>query len=98
MSAAFADVDRRGTPTVPPACPGGDVSTDDDACGVVFAPQLFLTVSVEGGPGGDEVHLHAGGQGFWVGQLMRELDTAVTLVAPVGGETGTVLGALATET
>jgi len=61
---------------------------------VVFAPSLFLTVSVEAGPGGDEVHLHAGGQGFWVAQLMGVLGTEVTLVAPVGGEPGTVLGAL----
>jgi 1-phosphofructokinase len=61
---------------------------------VVFAPLLSLTVSVEGSPAGEELHLHAGGQGFWVGQLMRELGTGVTLVAPRGGETGTVLAAL----
>ena len=60
----------------------------------MFAPELFLTVSVERGPGDDEVHLHVGGQGFWVAQLMRELGTPVTLVAPMGGETGTVLAAL----
>jgi 1-phosphofructokinase len=55
---------------------------------------LFLTVAVEGGPGGDELHLHPGGQGYWVAQMMRELEVEVTVVAPVGGETGTVLGAL----
>lgn len=61
---------------------------------MVFTPALFLTVSVEGGPGGDELHLHPGGQGYWVAQMMRELGVDVAVVAPLGGETGTVLGAL----
>jgi 1-phosphofructokinase len=42
----------------------------------------------------DELHLHAGGQGFWVAQLMHELGVDTTVVAPLGGEVGTVLGAV----
>src|SRR5437762_7258002 len=61
---------------------------------LVFAPSVTLTITVEGETPVDELHLHAGGQGFWVAQLMCELGTGVTVVAPRGGETGTVLGAL----
>ncbi len=65
--------------------------------GVVFAPSLYLTVSVEAGAtADDELHLHASGQGFWVAQLMQELGVDTTVVAPLGGEVGTVLGAIVT--
>jgi 1-phosphofructokinase len=65
--------------------------------GVVFAPSLYLTVSVEeGASADDELHLHASGQGFWVAQLMQELGVDTTVVAPLGGEVGTVLGAIVT--
>jgi 1-phosphofructokinase len=61
----------------------------------VFAPSLFLTISVESGSdGSDEIHLHGGGQGFWVAQLMHELGVDVTVVAPIGGEAGTVIRAI----
>ena len=61
----------------------------------MFAPSLFLTVSVEAGSdGSDEIHLHGGGQGFWVAQLMHELGVDTTVVAPIGGEAGTVLRAI----
>src|SRR5205814_2637231 len=42
---------------------------------------------------GAEVHLHAGGQGFWVAQLMAELGAAVRMVSPLGGESGVMLRA-----
>ena len=54
----------------------------------VVAPSPILTVTVE--PDGD-IHLHAGGQGFWVARLAARLGPAVTLCAAFGGETGTVL-------
>src|SRR5581483_11719386 len=35
----------------------------------VVSPSLWLTVTIEAGAGGPEVHLHAGGQGFWVARM-----------------------------
>jgi 1-phosphofructokinase len=57
----------------------------------VFAPDPLLTVTIEAGAeGGDEIHLHAGGQGFWVGRLIAALGVPVSLCGPFGGETGRV--------
>jgi 1-phosphofructokinase len=60
----------------------------------VFAPSPILTVTIE--PGGDrpEVHLHAGGQGFWVARLAATLGADVILCCALGGEPGRVLSGL----
>lgn len=57
---------------------------------------LALMVSVERAEGDDaaDVHLHPGGQGFWVARMAARLGAAVTLAAPVGGEPGVALRAL----
>jgi 1-phosphofructokinase len=62
----------------------------------VFAPLPLLTVAIEtmGGRPGDEVHLHAGGQGFWIARLVSELGARVVLCTTCGGETGRVLRSL----
>jgi 1-phosphofructokinase len=60
----------------------------------VFAPSLILTITIEPADRSAEVHLHAGGQGYWIARLMAELGVAVTLVGPVGGEAGTVIRGL----
>jgi 1-phosphofructokinase len=62
----------------------------------VLAPNLTLTVTLEnGGPDGDdEVHIHPGGQGFWVARMLRHLGIDAVLCGPIGGETGAVIGAL----
>jgi 1-phosphofructokinase len=63
----------------------------------VFAPAPLLTVTVESRPGGsgdDEVHLHAGGQGFWISRLIAELGVDVVVCGSFGGETGRVTRAL----
>jgi 1-phosphofructokinase len=58
----------------------------------VFAPDPLLTVTIEVGPdGGDEIHLHPGGQGFWVSRMCSSLGLRTVLVGPFGGETGTVV-------
>jgi 1-phosphofructokinase len=58
----------------------------------VLAPSPLLTVTVEEGSGGEpEVHLHAGGQGFWVSRMAVALGARVILCAPLGGESGSVL-------
>jgi len=63
----------------------------------VFASALILTITVE--PPGEEesppaVHLHPGGQGFWVARMIARLGVEPILTAPVGGETGQVLQSL----
>ncbi len=60
----------------------------------VVSPSLWLTVTIEAGAGGPEVHLHAGGQGFWVARMAARLGAPVTLCATVGGEPGRVLPVL----
>lgn len=57
----------------------------------------MLTVTIEeSADGRAEVHLHVGGQGFWVARLMAELGVSTILVGPFGGETGAVLQPLVT--
>ena len=68
---------------------------DDTRRGVcVFAPGLRLTITIEAGPHGDEVHLHPGGQGYWVARCIERLGVSVVLCATVGGEVGAVLAPL----
>lgn len=63
----------------------------------VFAPTLYLTVTVElTSSGEDEVHIHPAGQGFWIARMLRHLDERPLLCGPIGGEPGRViLGLLA---
>ena len=60
----------------------------------VFAPDPLLTVTVEAGGDGDEIHLHAGGQGFWVAQMIANLGVEVSFCGPFGGESGRVVRSL----
>jgi 1-phosphofructokinase len=64
----------------------------------VFAPSPLLTITIELRGGHPEVHLHAGGQGFWVARLAATLGADVVLCCALGGEPGRVLsGLLAAE-
>jgi 1-phosphofructokinase len=57
----------------------------------VFAPVLYLTVTVEQNSAGeDEVHIHPGGQGFWIARMLKHLDERPLLCGPLGGESGRV--------
>ncbi len=60
----------------------------------VFDPFPVLTVTIEDREGGDEVHLHAGGQGLWVGRMAVSLGAQVRLISAMGGEAGVVLDRL----
>lgn len=62
----------------------------------VFAPFLSLTVTIEPGREGetDEIHLHPGGQGFWIARMLRHLGERPLICGPIGGETGFVIRAL----
>jgi 1-phosphofructokinase len=59
----------------------------------VFGPHPMLSITVEQltSEGGDEIHLHAAGQGVWVARMAAELGTEATLCGFIGGETGAVL-------
>ena len=61
----------------------------------VFCPSPILTVMVEHDrPGDPELHLHGGGQRFWVARMIAALDVKAVLCAPIGGEVGAVLRAV----
>ncbi|MBO9577638.1 MAG: phosphofructokinase [Microbacteriaceae bacterium] len=57
----------------------------------IFAPSPILTVTVEDHPAGDEIHVHAGGQGVWQARMLRRLGSTVTMCCVLSGETGAVL-------
>jgi 1-phosphofructokinase len=63
----------------------------------VFAPDPLLTVTVEAVGDGDEIHLHAGGQGFWVAQMIANLGAGVLVCGPFGGESGRVVRTLISQ-
>lgn len=59
---------------------------------VVFAPSPVVTITIESGTGDEaDIHLHAGGQGFWVARMAARLGARVSLCVPLGGESGAVL-------
>ena len=60
---------------------------------VVFAPAPILTVTIEAGVADDgppEIHVHAGGQGFWVARMAAALDGHPVLCTACGSEAGHV--------
>lgn len=57
----------------------------------MFAPSPQVTVTVEAVEGRPDVHLHAGGQGFWQARMITALGSPVTLCCALGGEPGQVL-------
>jgi 1-phosphofructokinase len=65
-----------------------------DARVAVFAPSPQLTVTVEDLNGEPDVHLHAGGQGFWQSRMIAALGVEAVVCATFGGETGRVLRTL----
>lgn len=60
----------------------------------VFAPAPLVNVTVEPGDGAPEVHVHAGGQGSWIANMLAVLEINTVLCGPFGGEIGAVLGAV----
>jgi 1-phosphofructokinase len=82
------------------ATSSGEPSSDDaprapTVC--VFAPSPLLTVTIESRPDsdgamteGDEIHVHSGGQGFWVARMLAALHVDVVLCGSFGGELGQI--------
>lgn len=67
------------------------------AAAMVFAPALFLTVTLERRGDADEMHLHAGGQGLWITRMLSTLGVDAVLCGALGGETGLVARTLITH-
>ena len=63
----------------------------------VFGPDSLLSVTVEPGGAGDEVHVHPAGQGVWVTRMAAELGAWPILCGFLGGETGHALAPLLEE-
>jgi 1-phosphofructokinase len=61
---------------------------------VVFAPAPLLTVTVESRGDVPDIHLHAGGQGFWLARMAGALGARVALCGSFGGESGAVVRTL----
>jgi 1-phosphofructokinase len=59
----------------------------------VFGPHPMLSITIEQftADGGDDIHVHAAGQGVWVARMAAELGATATLCGLIGGETGTAL-------
>lgn len=63
----------------------------------MFAPAVYVSITIEAGRDGDAIHLHAGGQGVWVARMLRQLDHEPVVCAPLGGESGRALLGLIAE-
>jgi len=58
----------------------------------IFAPHPLLSVAIEARGGqGDDIHLHAAGQGVWVARMAGELGAEPVICGLIGGETGALL-------
>jgi|SRR4051794_1465334 len=59
----------------------------------VFGPHPMLSITIEPltADGGDDIHVHAAGQGVWVARMAAELGADPVLCGFIGGETGSVL-------
>jgi 1-phosphofructokinase len=67
----------------------------DDGAVAVFSPAPLLSIELEpAAPGDADVHLHAGGQGFWVARMVHALRAHAVLCGPFGGESGVALQSL----
>jgi 1-phosphofructokinase len=59
----------------------------------VFGPHPMLSITIEAltAEGGDDIHVHAAGQGVWVARMAAELGAEAVLCGFIGGEPGTAL-------
>lgn len=68
--------------------------THDSPSVAVFAPALLLVIELHDAGDRVDVHLHAGGQGYWVSRMIRALGGVALPCAPIGGEPGVALRAI----
>jgi 1-phosphofructokinase len=60
----------------------------------IFVPSPALTVTVESHAHGEEVHVHAGGQGVWQARMLVRFGLSVTTCSVLTGEAGALVGHL----
>jgi 1-phosphofructokinase len=65
----------------------------------IFSPNPMVSIGIESfsADGGDDIHVHAAGQGVWVARMAAELGAEPVLCGFIGGEVGTVLRPLLEE-
>jgi 1-phosphofructokinase len=65
----------------------------------IFSPNPMVSIAIESfsAEGGDDIHVHAAGQGVWVARMAAELGAEPVLCGFIGGEVGTVLRPLLEE-
>jgi 1-phosphofructokinase len=63
----------------------------------IFGPDPLLSVTIERRGDGEEIHVHAAGQGVWVAKMAAELGASPVLCSLLGGESGTTLRPLLEE-
>jgi 1-phosphofructokinase len=65
----------------------------------VFGPNPMLSITIEAltAEGGDDIHVHAAGQGVWLARMAAELGAEPVLCGFIGGEVGSVLRPLLAE-
>jgi 1-phosphofructokinase len=65
----------------------------------IFSPNPMLSITIEAltAEGGDDIHIHAAGQGVWVARMAAEMGARPVLCGFIGGEVGTVLRPLLAE-
>jgi 1-phosphofructokinase len=65
----------------------------------VFSPNPMVSIAIESfsAEGGDDIHIHAAGQGVWVARMAAELGADPVLCGFIGGEVGSVLRPLLEE-
>ena len=75
----------------------GDPDESEPLVAVLGAgPMLEVTVELDAqGSQDPEVHIHAGGQGLWVGRMAKALGARAIVCGPWGGEAGIAAAALA---
>ena len=70
----------------------GDGTSGAGASVAVFAPALLLLIEIHRNTDeSNDVHLHAGGQGYWVSRMIQALGVRAVPCSTVGGEPGTAL-------
>jgi 1-phosphofructokinase len=65
----------------------------------IFSPNPMVSIAIESfsAEGGDDIHIHAAGQGVWVARMAAELGADPVLCGFIGGEVGSVLRPLLEE-
>jgi 1-phosphofructokinase len=75
---------------------GSEPGSDHDPADIaIFAPALLLNVEIHSAADdSSEVHLHAGGQGYWIARMVQALGCRPHPCVCVGGESGVALRSL----